>query len=166
MFYRQYILTRILSLFCSTRVLHVLQYTCPPCFAVHVSSQHALSNYSCCCLVQLIMKLKERHAVYCVEVSGEVVSCRVVSSAVVGTACTGLQLHINRKNGASVVRRNRSVGRAFVRTCPAFTDICVARQWRMQIKFSFGLFAPTVVQRYITDRCARSSTGALCRLFL
>jgi hypothetical protein len=36
-------------------------------------------------MVQLIMKRKERRAVYCLEVSGE-----VVSSAVIGTAYRGL----------------------------------------------------------------------------
>ena len=36
----------------------------------------------------------------------------------------------------------------------------------MQIKFTFGLSAPSVVQRYIADRLARNTKSALCGLIL
>ena len=52
-----------------------------PCYSVHVPFQHALYNYSCYCLVQLIMKRKEGRAVYCLEVSGEIVSSTVTATA-------------------------------------------------------------------------------------
>jgi hypothetical protein len=70
------------------------------------------------------MTRKERRAVYCIEASGE-----VVSSAVIGTICTGLrQLHISKKKRAAVVRRTRSIGRAVVRTCPAFHGHVLCRK--------------------------------------
>ena len=148
----------------SYRVL-VLQCTCP-CFAVHVSSQHALSKHSCCCLVQLIMKRKERGVVYCLEVSGE-----VVSSAVIGTVCTGLPRFWGSCTLISrVLQLSEELGQLdaqlWGRVRPFTAMFCVARQWKMQIKFSFVFSAPTVVQRYIAGRFAGNTKSALWRLFL
>lgn len=129
-----------------------------------MSSQHALSKHSCCCLVQLIMKRKERGAVYCLEVSGE-----VVSSAVTGTVYAGLPRFWSCCTLIrSVLQLSEELGQMdaqlWGRVRPFTAMFCVARQWKMQSKFSFVFCVPTVVQRCITGRFAGNTKSALWRL--